>query len=78
LRRGPNKAADQTATPMTQAAVNAITAGPDVASASGPAIRIGIRLAALTIDARTPKTRPLTASGMFSNRAVCADTIVAA
>src|SRR6187402_393592 len=51
--RGPKSVADHTATPMTQAAAKPMTAAPDVASARGPATRIGIRLAALTMDART-------------------------
>ncbi len=41
-------------------------------------MRIGTRLEALTIEARTPKTRPRTSAGMCSNRAVWADTVVAA
>ena len=57
---------------MTPTATIAITAGPEVLSASGPAIRIGIRLAALTMDARTPKTRPRTAASMFSKSVVFA------
>ena len=37
-----------------------------------------MRLAALTIEARTPKILPRSAPGMLSNRAVCAETDVAA
>ena len=62
----------------TPTPVSVITSGPEIRSASGPATRIGRRLVALTIEARTPKTRPRTPAAMFSKSAVWADTVVAA
>ena len=57
-RTGPNPRADQIAIRTTVTPTTMRTTGAEIRSASGPATRMGTRLAVLTSDARTPKTRP--------------------
>src|SRR5687768_3005164 len=73
-RVGPKCHADHRPTKITATPTIPMTSEADTLSARGPATRVGARLAALTIDASTPNTRPRTCDGIDSSSAVCADT----
>ena len=65
---------EATAVAPTTPAQSMITAVGPMASATGPTMMMGRKLARLTSVLRTPNTRPRTSSGSSSWSAVCAGT----